>query len=355
MRQFLRTILKPVRVLWQFLATAATLIRGLFAYARTGRTPERAYHSLISLYCRTSGYSNDVLHAAVRLTRRPRRFPHANGILGDLSSDDVRRAADAIREHGYYVFPKRMEPELCDKLTEFALSQPARLTPPRESVALRAVYDREHPVAEGYKFEDELLVRNADIQALMADFSLLEVAQAYLGCLPMLNLVALWWSTSARFSDVAQTELAQLYHFDMDSIKWIKFFFYLTDVTSDTGAHCFVARSHRSGRQPLELLNRGYARINDDELAPYFSEDSIIEMTGPRGTILAEDTRGLHKGKPPIRDDRLLLQIEFSDCLFGPVYSIPRLHADEIAALPPAIREYPRIYSRLQMDANEMV
>jgi hypothetical protein len=40
-------------------------------------------------------------------------------------------------------------------------------------------------------------------------------------------------------------------------------------------------------------------------------------VTGPRGTILAEDTRGLHKGKPVAKGDRLVLEFEFSSSMFG--------------------------------------
>jgi hypothetical protein len=94
----------------------------------------------------------------------------------------------------------------------------------------------------------------------------------------------------------------------------------LTDVGPENGPHKFIAGSHRTGGIPGELLKKGYARLTDEEVAPHYRPADFIEFTAPRGTIIAEDTRGLHKGQHVNSGHRLMLQIQFSNSLFGPPY-----------------------------------
>ena len=176
------------------------------------------------------------------------------------------------------------------------------------------------------------LVNNPDVQRLMVDPSLVAVAQAYIGANPVLDEVNMWWTTSS--AGKADSAAAQLYHFDMDRICWLKVFVYLTDVSDDNGPHNFVAGSHRTGAIPPALLNKGYARLTDAEVSGAFGAEKMKSFTGPRGTILLEDTRGLHKGTPARAGDRLMFELEFSSSMFGaaPVMTgkIHTYHSDGI-------------------------
>jgi hypothetical protein len=303
---------------------------------------------LIHLHCRTNGRSNDFLHALARRRFPPVVLPLARGVLGSLSSADIERVAAEIRENGYIRPAERLRADVCQRLSDFSLRTEATLAPPRKVGAARAVYDPARPIAEGYRFDEANLIDQPDIQRLMADPSLLAVAQAYLGCLPVLSSVFMLWSTPARVADNAREELAQMYHFDMDRLKWLKFFFYLTEVTPERGPHCFIAKSHRTGHQLPALLSRGYVRYRDQELEPYYPPEDRIELTGPPGTLFAVDTRGYHKGVTPRTGDRLMLQLEFCDTLFGAPYSRPAFPAVCIPELEARRRDFPRIYSRYQ-------
>jgi hypothetical protein len=335
----MKSSLRTIRDVWR-------VARGAAAFSRTGATPPIASQSLINLYCRTRGLSNDLLHAVMQARRRPYTLSQTTGVLGHLQHDAVESVAAHIRRDGYYVFPVRLSPEVCDRLAALARREPAIPRPVRKGVPSLAVYDPLHPVAEAYHFPVQTLMDDADIQRLTADPSMLAVAQAYLGSQPVLDIVAMWWSAAAQFDDRNADELAQLYHFDMDRIKWLKFFFYLTDVTPDTGPHTFIAGSHRRGGQPKELLKRGYQRIEDHEITHHYTSERFIEMTGPQGTIIAEDTRGFHKGKIPTTGHRLVLQFEFADSLFGaPLQQPATIRASSAPELVSAIRRHPRVYS----------
>ena len=83
--------------------------------------------------------------------------------------------------------------------------------------------------------------------------------------------------------------------------------------------------SHRSGGIPQSMLRRGYVRLSDEEVLGHYGAARQVEFAAPRGTIIVEDTRGLHKGKAVSGRSRLILQLQFSNSLFGASYPKARL------------------------------
>lgn len=235
----------------------------------------------------------------------------------------VSAGCDRHRERhqrkSFHIFEQKLSSELCDRLQTFALSHEAVIRPmDRETSGTfgdrKAVYDPASPKGTVYQFEQDALVNEANMQALITDRSLVSVAQAYIGSQPVLDEVNLWWSTAYKSNPDANA--AQMYHFDMDRIRWLKFFFYMTDVGPNNGPRCFVAGSHKTKGIPASFLDRGYVRISDEEVREKYGRERLVEFTAPRGTIIAEDTRGLHKGLPVLRGHRLMLEFEFSNSLF---------------------------------------
>lgn len=333
-----------------YCAASIRLAAGLSSYALRRITPPSSYQALVRLFCLTRGASNDLLARFVSMARPPYPLPAATGILGELGDAEVRRISREIDEKGYYVFPERLSQELCDRLTAFAQTTPCAVRrmsgEDKQAPSQVAVYERNDPRGVAYDVPLTSLLNNPEVQALLADPSILAIAQAYLGSQPAADIVAMWWLTAFKAGpdDVA----AQRYHFDMDRIKWLKVFFYLSDVTEDTAPHSFVEGSHRKGGIPSALLDRGYVRLGDDEVAQHYPADKFIEFTGRRGTIILEDTRGLHKGKHVVRGERLLLQFQFSNSLFGSQQqqgSIETVHDPGLAQL---IARFPRLYANFR-------
>jgi hypothetical protein len=158
-------------------------------------------------------------------------------------------------------------------------------------------------------------MKNKDIQDLIMDPVLMNVARNYLQCEPIFDFPAMWWSTA--FQKEASHEAAQLYHFDMDRIKWLKIFIYINDVDINNGPHSYIKGSHIVGAKPDSILKRGYARIEDRELAPFYKKDDFITLTGKQGEIFAGDTKCWHKGNPLVDGHRLVLEFEYTSSLFG--------------------------------------
>jgi hypothetical protein len=336
-------LLRPVRSLYYWFR----VIAGALYYLVRHRTPPFAYQGMVGLFCLSGGTSNDFMSRVIGWWKRPYRFARPAGILGDLGRPERRQdLLGRLRADGYCVLPACLPPELCDSLLHFALTTPTRTrimdTGDGGSKA-EVVYERSAPRAVRYDFATAALLANPDVQRLLADESLAALAQEYLGSRPVIDVLSMWWHTA--YSDAPDSHAAQFFHFDMDRPKWLKCFIYLTDVTADSGPHNFVAGSHRTGAIPRSFLERGYVRLMDEEVASEFGKDRIVEFAAPRGTIILEDTRGLHKGAPVRSGDRLMLQIQFSNSLFGGVYPDAKLHGPMRAELRQQIERFPAMYA----------
>ena len=325
---------------------AARLVTGLIRYAVRGKTSASAHLGMILLFCWTRGRSSDLLSRVISWRRPPYDFPPQDGILKLSRDDECRRAVSSLRERGFYIFKNRLPDDLCDRLLEFALTSRCTrraMDGEQPGAVIATIYDRKNPSAVRYDFSTQDLLDNRDIQRILSDLSFAVVAQEYLAAKPIIDIVTLWWHTS--FSDKPDSEAAQYFHFDMDRSKWVKFFIHLTDVRPKNGAHFFVAGSHKSGAIPKKLLDKGYARLSDEEVIGNFPREDIMEFVAPRGTILAEDTRGLHKGKHVEQGDRLMLQIQFSNSLFGADYAKAHFNAPVDTHLQDSMESFPEIYS----------
>lgn len=266
----------------------------------------------------------------------PLKLSSKNGILGDMSGVGGASALLQLKENGYVVFENALTADVCQRLMAFALTTSANIRPMDGEKAQISphfsIYSKTNPLAIRYDYKTEDLLGNQDIQNLMADPSILGLAENYLNARPKLDVVAMWWHTN--FHTKGDSEAAQFYHFDMDRIKWLKVFIYLTDVGIDDGPHTFIKGSHKSGGIPKNFLNKGYVRLQDDEVFAYYDKSSEITFAAPRGTVIIEDTRGLHKGRPVSNKHRLMLQMQLSNSLFGASYPkafIPHLRTPQLA------------------------
>jgi hypothetical protein len=325
------------------------LIVGLIVYLVSNKTPAFGYQSMIRLFCLTKGWSNDLLSKLVGRYKKTYHFSKPNGNFAVISDGEKQEAVKNLRELGFYVFDARLPEDFCNQLLEFATTHCCQARPmDGEEIENKKdiVYPRNMPSAIRYDFKLNDLLENQVLQAILADTSFAALAQEYLGTKPVVDVIALWWHTN--FTDKPDKEAAQYFHFDMDRPKWLKFFIYLTDVSKDHGPHTFVAGSHKYNGIPSPLLNQGYSRLKDAEVEYYYEKKNIIEFIAPRGTIIAEDTRGLHKGKHVRIEDRLILQIQYSNSLFGAKYERATFPKNIDVRLKNTISRYPDLFKNFK-------
>ena len=293
------------------------LFIGIKQFQKTGITSKEAYYAFRQIFIFTGGKSNDRLSKKIsKINPKNQVLGFEVGVLGFETEVSLRAKVNEMHENGFVIFDSKLTEDIVNKLTDIALTTPSRYIDLKSSdySEKRVLFDPQNPLSPRYQFDVGDFINNEQVQDLVFDKSLLNFAQEYLGSRPILDLIAFWWS--APFSGQGKSAAAQMYHFDMDRIKFIKFFFYLTDVTPESGPHCYVKGSHKT--LPKSLRRDG--RFADQEIEHIYGVDNLVEICGKKGTILAVDTRGFHKGKDLTDSNRLLLQIEFSNSMFGQSY-----------------------------------
>lgn len=159
-----------------------------------------------------------------------------------------------------------------------------------------------------------------EIARLARDPVLNRIAQEYLCASPTFVGANLWWTFPVVASEEDRNRHAHLFHRDVDDFKFLKFFFYLTDVDADDGAHVCVLRSQ--GLPPTRnFLDRwNVRRYSDAEISAQYVRDQVLEICGKAGDGFAEDTWCIHKGQTPTRSPRLLLQLQFALFDYGAMH-----------------------------------
>jgi hypothetical protein len=123
-----------------------------------------------------------------------------------------------------------------------------------------------------------------------------------LGAKPTISCMVGWWSIA--HGEGAQH--AELFHRDVDDLRFIKLFIYLSDVDEESGPHVFVQGTHKINK--LTAIRR----LSNDEVANEFGAENILRFTGPAGTAFLENTYGIHRGVPPSKRPRLVFQVLYS-------------------------------------------
>jgi len=305
----------PAKRVFFFLPCLVVFNLGFLWYLISNTSLNISYKCLRFLHVITNCRFNEIFNNFIALFKPKRTFNEAaiETTFGTFSSEKIDTIVEEIKKNGYFIFEEKLSEKQIHEISEFALKTPVPklMNLGKYSEEKYTIKDLKTPESPRYQFKNENLFECKYISDLVFEELFLEIAQRYLNCRPIFDYLVMWWSFP--FHGKMASEAAQMYHYDMDRIRFIKFFFYLTDVNPETGPHCFVRGSHHS--KPNNLLKDG--RIKDEEIEANFQKQDILEICGKKGTIIAVDTIGFHKGKMLEKDSRLLLQILYSNNLFG--------------------------------------
>ena len=205
-------------------------------------------------------------------------------------------SASTLRLQGYAGLGQLLSAHQCDEIHAYLRHQ--------EMVASRGSGERftmaslpQGTVMGNYPLDT--VVNCPHVMQIANHPEVIAMASRYLGYTPTITLISLRWSFPSETAD------PDVQHFHRDSeVGSIKLLVFLTDVDDESGPHSYVPGSHHD-RMPLRL--RRYA---DAEVERLHGGATVI--TGPAGTAVAIDAKGIHKGIPPTRQPRLLLAVQYS-------------------------------------------
>lgn len=156
------------------------------------------------------------------------------------------------------------------------------------------------------------------VAKLASNTGFLEVVEQYLGALPHVGGFEFSLNIGGNGGEVASGD----WHSDKDSIAFMKMFVYLSDVGDENGPHAFVPGS-QTAEGIFEAANKcgGFteaqkrALVNiqrwDDWAVEKVFPDRAVYFGGPAGTVILEDTRGLHRATKLGSGHRLMLTIQW--------------------------------------------
>jgi hypothetical protein len=187
----------------------------------------------------------------------------------------------SLKENGYVVIENFFSKEQVDEIVKLTENLPGYNfhIPNRAFNQETKIFSDDSDWAiTAYKMDH--MLKNELILKTITDAKLVSLAQSYLGCLPTIHSVNLWWS---KFTgEVFHT---QKIHRDIDDYKFLAFFIYLSDVDENNGPHVFYPKTQNGS--------------ND------LSEKKVI--TGKAGTAIIADTYAWHHGSPLNEGKRLMI------------------------------------------------
>lgn len=331
----LKTGLRTLRNLPK-LAIAQRVYKQKFEeYQRTGVPPVDVERTLLLANWATGGtYPKELSRQNVVSLESSKLTGFSDEIL---AGQDSKLAVKGIREEGYYLVPKIIDPDFVSELSAYLSAGPAD---PRDFSGPAPTDKHPDERATTWWMAQDVLLQSPAFRRLLSERFPGAVAAEYFGGAPMVMSVAMWKSYP---SDVGQSASAQQFHYDGDRPLFLKMFLYLEDVTPTNGPHVYVPRTHE--KKPKRFMHG--ARLSDKEISNEYDEDSWVQICGPKGTVFFADTQGFHKGMNVISGSRSMLQINFAADRFGPVYPTIGKAADAPADIRKLVRDNPRYFTEL--------
>lgn len=177
---------------------------------------------------------------------------------------------------------------------------------------------------------DGELDANSPLLRFALDPRVVATAATYLGVLPVLDGIYLWYSPNERLS--SDRNSSQLFHIDPTGYRELKMFVHIDDVSADSGPLTIVPAPASRRLYPFFAHDTG--SIRDEEVERIVGRDCIVPLTGPKGTVSGADTSTcFHFGSRRGTRNRLLAHFHFMSPYVPRFPFFGRLHNDRFAHL----------------------
>lgn len=279
-------------------------------------------------------------------------FSEFNDILDPLTDDAINIAGE-VETEGYYEIPsffsEQWAAEVREELSHFEYFSPANGEKYNLS-DLRNIKsnDTALPSVFGSNLLNPVILEGSKIFEVIQDSFFSSVASKYFESQAhLVSLVSFFTrpKSQASFSDSELHNSAQKFHFDYSNLRFLKVFIYLSDIpTKEHGAHEFVTRSHANNflypKNNSDFYKPGFREhpngqleglVRDSWLKENFAPNRLKSFTLPAGSVIFEDTSGLHRGGYCATGNREMLSLVFAISNGG---AIEPKHQATIKSLP---------------------
>ena len=165
--------------------------------------------------------------------------------------------------------------------------------------------DRDKNLEVGF-FDNEITAKCPYIFDVVNDPYLIETLSTFFKCPYKLDYMSAWWSF--KNSSNEPSEKTQYFHRDLDNFNFAKLFLYLTDVDDGSGAHQYIKYSHEKKiENKISTKTVDYSKLKEN-----INDNDINTFQGKAGSLVLENTFGLHRAKTPKEKDRLMIVMAFS-------------------------------------------
>lgn len=294
---------------------------GFFIFKIIKKTPNFFYQAYVKSYCLTNAKIKKSLTKLCSKNVKINNLNESNILSKNL---DYTKVIRNLKNEGYHIFEEKISEDIIKKLRDFSKNVKCDVYND-DGEYLSTYYDSsKYKVSSKYEVPISDILSNEIIKQIALDDGFKKIATLYFNTKPIVSDLSLWWSPvriiKQNYNLEIKNQSAQMFHFDLDRISWLKLFIYLSDTDENSGPHEYVKGSHITGAKPIELLKMGYNRLSDKQINDYYDKNKIKKILGKKGTMFIGDTSCYHRGHPPIKNDRLLLVIEFSNSMFGASY-----------------------------------
>ena len=280
---------------------------GYLFFVLSKKNPNFIHQSYVKSYCLTSGIVSELITTLIKIRNKFNFWKNTN-----VNSLELNK----LKKGGYVVLKNYIEDQKIQKLYNLTNSLECSYNKTQKKED-KVIYDEKIHKLPSYGYETSDLIRTDEIKDLIKFFrnsKIINLVESYFESKAYILDLNMWWS---NVSNKVDSFSAQDFHFDLDSIKFLKVFIYLKDVTENKGPHVYVEGSHKLFSKPYEILKRGYSRVSDSEILKYYDQIKIHKIVGKKGTIIIGDTKCFHKGLVPKDGNRLIFELTFSNSKFG--------------------------------------
>ena len=261
-----------------------------------------------------------------------------------------------LRENGFVKLPNTLQPFVVDDIVSHLKGYPVHKGPHVFSFDGRLKsFDRARSDYSMVGYRSEHCICTPHVVDIFNDPRLVDLLEAYLGCVPTLYSLNAWWSFPASKPELVYS---QYFHRDIDDWRFVTLFLYLTDVNEQGGPHQLIPNSHtRAGMEKLLSRARAAGRASngfdlDRSFVSTLGEDYAHEVerllgdmafniVGPAGTMHLVNTIALHRGLTPINSPRLVMWARYG---LGPTINSSDLEHGPLSRrlVPTAVQDTPR-------------